>query len=185
MNRAVFFVALAAAGSVACSSSGNSPGPTVRQSEQGQGAPTDPNDALLNPDLPPPNQDQPPVAPDQPPPNPDQPPSSSSGGGFDSCPALCTGVATQCVERCATTCLVYNVLYAACPAEIAAIVACAGGVLTCNDNGRLKLLDGSCTEELSAAGPCFERVSQSNSSTTRIVPTPIPTQGSAGSDGGP
>jgi hypothetical protein len=170
MKRAIPFL-LSLAATAACSSSGSTPGSAFVVLEPSQSPPSDPQEALFNPSGPPVNSDQAPL-------NPDQPPfaTSPAAQGFDACPLLCGHIDARCAGRCADTCSIYNIIAGVCGGEIAALLICVGnnGGLSCNDNGRLRLEQGLCTAEATAALPCVERFSESNSSTPPPTSNPAP-----------
>ena len=107
MNRAmILLLALAVAGPLACSSSGNVNGPTVGLSQPTQAAPGNTNEPAFNSDTPPLNSDQPNLNPDQPNLNPDQPGAvSSNGQTANPCPDTCGNIDARCGEECGNLCI--------------------------------------------------------------------------------
>jgi hypothetical protein len=182
MNRAIYslLVLVTCAVQVACSSSGDTTGPVIRQIGVSQTPPPDPN-------LPSTGAYSPPSDPNLAPPDPNLPPPDPNAGGGTTrpsvgsfvpsqatCTALCTGLAdTQCLGECISRCAAYVVLYTRCPTQVGAAAACVQSAgFVCDDQGSLHIAGGACEAVVAALDSCGN---SANPTPTSTGITPLPT----------
>jgi hypothetical protein len=144
----------------ACGSSGDNEGdvrplvPLTNDPPANSSAPTgDPQRPPCNPDLPPVNSAQPE-------PNPQQPTApvpvardSCAADISTACSTLCGSIDQRCYGSCNTTCSGLSSVTVSCLREAAAFVNCLVGkdLLTCRDNGDIRLRLGDCGGTISDA----------------------------------
>ncbi len=148
---------LAACSSGTAASSGPVPDPNAYQDPPGN-----PQEALLNGEVPLSNQEQPPGNAEEAPTNAEQPnaPNGSSGGSASvtsSCNNFCVNVGVNCSRACANLCGEVSTVVAPCLAAASRYVSCITGLsVICNGNGRLEVSGprDACNDEASSLTDC-------------------------------
>jgi hypothetical protein len=155
-------VALVACALAACSSgTARSSGP-VPDPNAAQEPPGNPQEALLNGEVPLFNQQQPPENAEEAPPNPEQSKGSSGGGGASltgNCNNFCGNVGVNCLRACANLCGQVSSVVAPCVAAASNYVSCITGLsIICNGNGRLEVSGprDACNAEADALTNCVD-----------------------------
>ncbi|HVW25177.1 MAG TPA: hypothetical protein VHC69_07375 [Polyangiaceae bacterium] len=150
----------------ACSGDNGTPRVSVPDTHAAQDPPANPQEALLNGEVPLGNSEQPPGNAQQPPTSSEQPNSTTGGGSGSSpittvtnaCTAFCTAFSNACSGSCGNACAGLQVLSPACVSAFSAFLNCfTDGQVICSGQGRLLVPnEGTCANEASAVVDCIE-----------------------------
>jgi hypothetical protein len=146
---------------VACSGDNGVPHVSVPDTHVAQAPPANPQEALLNGEIPLGNAEQPPGNSEQPPTNLEQPssnPGSAVATVVNQCTAFCASVATVCSGACSNGCSGVSQISSACLTAFSAFLNCAtAGLVACDGEGRLEVPNGgACFEEATAVLNCID-----------------------------